>query len=161
MPRPAAHAPERFIAIVGETVGSEWSPPSVPNWPVNFIRTADDRALTVYPDRMNSRIVFTTASLAAPDRRCHAKYTPDLAGPDSIDAWLADGDLDAVADALGVVVWRLIDQPLPEPFGSGGKWSSSPGTPRSLPGSPRSSPLASSAASPSPTRPPGSPTSPS
>ncbi len=115
MPRPAAHAPDRFIAIVGEIVGSEWSPPSVPNWPVNFTRTAADRALTVYPDRKNSRIIFTTASLAAPDRRCHAKYTPDLAGHDDIDSWLADGDLDAVADALGVVARRLIDQPLPEP----------------------------------------------
>ncbi|WP_445403170.1 hypothetical protein ACSMX9_30115 (plasmid) [Streptomyces sp. LE64] len=115
MPRPAAHAPERFIAIVGQIVGSEWSAPSAPNWPVNFTRTAADLALTVYPDRKNSRIVFITASLAAPDRRCHAKYTPDLAGHDDIDAWLADGDLDAVADALGVVVRRLVDQPLPEP----------------------------------------------
>ncbi|MFD6876961.1 MULTISPECIES: hypothetical protein [unclassified Streptomyces] len=43
---------------------------------------------------------------------------PDLAGHDGIDAWLADGELDTVADALGVVVRRLIDQPLPEPFGS-------------------------------------------
>ncbi|MFB8123331.1 hypothetical protein ACFVG1_23930 [Streptomyces bacillaris] len=115
MPRPAAYAPDRFIAIVGEIVGSEWSPPSVPNWPVNFTRTAADRALTVYPDRKNSRIIFTTASLAAPNRRCHAKYTPDLAGHDDIDSWLADGDLDAVADALGVVARRLIDQPLPDP----------------------------------------------
>jgi hypothetical protein len=115
MPRPAAHAPERFIAVVGEIVGSEWTPPSVPNWPVNFTRTAADRALTVYPDRKNSRIIFTTASVTAPNRRRHAKYTPDLTGHDTIDAWLADGDLDDVADALGVVVRRLIDQPLPEP----------------------------------------------
>ncbi|MFD6876962.1 MULTISPECIES: hypothetical protein [unclassified Streptomyces] len=76
MPSPAAHAPERFIAIAGEIVGSEWSPPSVPNWPVNFTHPAADRALTIYPDRKNSRIVFTTASLAATDRRCHAKYPP-------------------------------------------------------------------------------------
>ncbi|MEU8842680.1 hypothetical protein AB0D97_26695 [Streptomyces roseus] len=115
MPRPPAHAPDHFIAMVGEIVGNEWSPPSVPNWPVNFTRTAADRALTVYPDRKNSRIVFTMAAVTAPDWRCHAKYTPDLAGHDDIDSWLADGDLDAVADALGVVVRRLIDQPLPEP----------------------------------------------
>jgi hypothetical protein len=115
MPRPAAHAPDRFIAIVGEIVGNEWTPPNAPNWPVNFTHTAADRTLTIYPDRRNSRIIFTTAAVTAPNRRCHAKYTPDLAGHDSIDSWLADGDLDAVTDALGVVVQRLIDQPLPEP----------------------------------------------
>lgn len=115
MPRPAAHAPDRFTAIVREIVGSEWSPPSATNWPVNFTFADADRVLTVYPDRMNSRIIFTTASLTAPDRRCHAKYTPDLAGHADIDTWLADGDLDAVADAFAVVVRRLIDQPLPEP----------------------------------------------
>lgn len=164
MPRPAAHAPERFIAILGEIVGSEWSPPSVPDWPVNFTRPAADRALTVYPDRKNSRIIFTTAAVTAPGRRCHAKCTPDLAGHDDIDSWLADGDLDAVADALGVVVQRLVDQPLPEPATptptrSAGNWSSSPSTARSWPGAPRSSPLVSSAQSPWPTRPAGSRTS--
>ncbi|MFJ3630348.1 hypothetical protein ACIPQ3_30090 [Streptomyces albidoflavus] len=82
---------------------------------MNFTLVDADRVLTVYPDRMNSRIIFTTASLSAPDRRRHAKYTPDLAGHADIDTWLADGDLDAVADALAVVVRRLIDQPLPEP----------------------------------------------
>ncbi|WP_327180351.1 hypothetical protein OG599_34775 (plasmid) [Streptomyces sp. NBC_01335] len=115
MPHPAAHAPTRFITLLGEIVGSEWTPPDVPNWPVNFTRPAADLALTVYPQRRNSRIVFTTASLTAPDRRCHVKYTPDLAGHDSIDAWLADGDLDAVTDALTVIVRRLVDQPLPDP----------------------------------------------
>ena len=115
MPQPAAHAPERFIAVVGESAGREWTPPTVPNWPVAFTRTAADLVLTVYPDRLNNRIVFITASLTAPDRRRHAQYTPDLSGHDTIDTWLADGDLEAAADALGAVVRQLIARPLPEP----------------------------------------------
>ncbi|MEU6680920.1 hypothetical protein [Streptomyces sp. NPDC046925] len=114
MQHPAAQAPERFIEIVAQSAGSEWTPPNILDWPVNFTRTAD-RTLTIYPDRNNNRIIFTTTAATAPARECHAKYTPDLAGHDGIDGWLADGDLDAVADALAVVVRRLIDQPLPQP----------------------------------------------
>jgi hypothetical protein len=115
MPHLAAHAPERFTNLIGELAGREWTPPSAPKWPVHFTRTAADLVLTVYPDRLNNRIVFLTASLTAPERRRHAQYTPDLSGNPTIDTWLAGGDLDAAADALGAVVRHLIAQPLPEP----------------------------------------------
>ncbi|MFI2292923.1 hypothetical protein [Streptomyces niveus] len=113
----APAAADRLAAVVQEIVGSEWVPAAGPEWPVTLIQQAADRKLTVYPQPRNGRIVFAleVASVPDPYRERYAKYTPDLSGHETIDAWIADGDLDAVSDALTVVVRKLADQPLPAP----------------------------------------------
>ncbi|WP_329169431.1 hypothetical protein OG709_35830 (plasmid) [Streptomyces sp. NBC_01267] len=119
MPRTLTAFPtDRLMAVVTGILGTEWTPPAVPEWPVTFINESADRELSFHPQPKNHRIVLEVAPAGFADtfgRRRYAKYTPDTTGHDSLGAWLADGDLDAVADALGVVVRRLVDQPLPEP----------------------------------------------
>ncbi|MGW1007710.1 hypothetical protein [Streptomyces sp. NPDC002520] len=111
-------APDRLTAVLADVLGTDWTPPPALDWPVVFTSEAIDRDLTCYPDRKNSRLIFqlSPAGAASNDfsRRLFAKYTPDLTGHDSIHGWLADGDLAAVADALAVILERLIEQPLPE-----------------------------------------------
>ncbi|MFI9080948.1 hypothetical protein ACIGW8_31520 [Streptomyces sioyaensis] len=108
---------ERLTGVIADVLGTDWVPPTAPDWPAAFTNEAIDRQLTVYPDRLNHRLVFITASTDDPDdfaRQRFGKYTPDLTGHDTIDGWLADGDLDAIADALAVILERLVGQPLPE-----------------------------------------------
>ncbi|MGW9398644.1 hypothetical protein [Streptomyces sp. NPDC055642] len=118
MPRTLTQLPaERLTALVTGILGTDWTPPTDPEWPVVFTNEAVDRQLTVYPDRLNHRLVFIAASTDDPNdfaRQRFAKYTPDLTGHDTIDGWLADGDLDAVADALALILERLVELPLPE-----------------------------------------------
>ncbi|MFE1452685.1 hypothetical protein [Streptomyces olivaceoviridis] len=108
----------RLTAIVADVLGTDWTLPTVPEWPAVFTSETADRDLTCYPDWKNGRIIFELSPSGAAsgdfDRRLFAKYTPDLTGHDSIDGWLADGDLAAVADALAVILERLIELPLPE-----------------------------------------------
>ncbi|MEU8544738.1 hypothetical protein AB0C52_32875 [Streptomyces sp. NPDC048717] len=109
---------DRLMAVVTGILGTEWTSPTSPEWPLVFTHEATDREVSLHPEQKNRRIVFYVGPAGADDafgRRRYAKYTPDITGHDSIGAWLADGELDAVADALGVVVRRLIDQPLPDP----------------------------------------------
>ncbi|MGA4953739.1 hypothetical protein [Streptomyces lydicamycinicus] len=108
---------ERLTTVVADVLGSDWTPPTRPNWPALFTNEGAARQLTIYPDRLNNRLVFITASTDEPDafdRQRFGKYTPDLTGHDTVDGWLADGDLVTVADALAVVLERLVEQPLPE-----------------------------------------------
>ncbi|MEV2255883.1 hypothetical protein AB0I94_35905 [Streptomyces sp. NPDC050147] len=118
MPRTLTKLPaERLTTLVTGILGTDWTPPAAPNWPAVFTNEAVDRQLTVYPDRRNHRLVFIAAAADDPDnfaRQRFAKYTPDLTGHDTIDGWLADGDLDVVADALAVILERLVELPLPE-----------------------------------------------
>lgn len=110
---------DRLMTVVTGILGTEWTPPAAPEWPVTFTHETADRELSCHPEPRNSRLVFYVAPAGLPDtfgRRRYAKYTPDTTGHDSLGAWLADGDLDAVADALTVVVRRLVEQPLPEPI---------------------------------------------
>ncbi|WP_370424337.1 hypothetical protein AB8O64_36915 (plasmid) [Streptomyces sp. QH1-20] len=119
MPRTLTAIPaERLTTVVTGILGTEWTPPANPAWPVVFTNEAADRELTLYPDRKNSRLVFVLTPADTDDdfgrRQRYAKYTPALTGHDTIDSWLADGDLDAVADALAVILERLVELPLPE-----------------------------------------------
>ncbi|MGA5363959.1 hypothetical protein [Streptomyces purpurascens] len=111
-------APERLTAVLARILGTDWKLPTVPEWPAVFTSEASDRDLTCYPDWKNGRLVFelSPAGAASNDfgRRLFAKYSPDLTGYDTIHEWLADGDLAAVADALAVILERLVEQPLPE-----------------------------------------------
>lgn len=109
---------DRLMTVITGILGTDWTPPAGPEWPVAFTNEAADLELSLVPDPKNIRLVFYVARPNTPDTfgsRRYAKYTPDITGHDSLGAWLADGDLDAVADALAVVARRLIDQPLPEP----------------------------------------------
>ncbi|MFI0265867.1 hypothetical protein [Streptomyces luteogriseus] len=63
-------------------------------------RQLDVRSCKIHPSRFG--------------RRRYAKYTPDLTAHDTIDGWLAHGDLAPVSDALAVILERLVDQPLPD-----------------------------------------------
>ncbi|MBP5904623.1 hypothetical protein [Streptomyces scabiei] len=118
MPRTITAAPaERLTAVVADILGTDWTPPVSPDWPAVFTNEAAALELTLYPDRLNNRLVFILAPADDPDafgRRRYAKYTPDLTGHDTIDGWLAHGDLTAVADALALILERLVEQPLPE-----------------------------------------------
>lgn len=119
MPRTITKAaPDRLTAVLAAVLGTDWTLPTVPEWPAVFTSETADRDLTCYPDWKNGRIIFELSLAGAAsgdfDRRLFAKYTPDLTGHDHIHAWLADGDLDAVADALAVILERLIELPLPE-----------------------------------------------
>ncbi|WP_331729662.1 hypothetical protein [Streptomyces platensis] len=118
MPRTITQDPAKgLIAVVTGILGGDWTPPASTAWPAAFTNEGAERQLTVYPDRRNNRLVFVTASTDDPDdfdRQRFGKYTPDLTGHDTVDGWLADGDLDAVADALAVILERLVEQPLPE-----------------------------------------------
>ncbi|MFF2927163.1 hypothetical protein ACFVTP_32965 [Streptomyces celluloflavus] len=118
MPRTLTALPaDRLMTVVTGVLGAEWTPPASPEWPLVFTQETADLELSFHPEPKNRRIVFFVGPAGADDafgRRRYAKYTPDITGHDSIGAWLGDGDLDAVADALAVVVRRLTDQPLPE-----------------------------------------------
>ncbi|MFJ3513147.1 hypothetical protein [Streptomyces luteogriseus] len=119
MPRTITEAPNaRLTAVVADVLGTAWTPPTVQDWPAVFTSETADRDLTLYPDWKNSRLVFELSPAGATsndfDRRLFAKYTPDLTGYDTIHDWLAHGDLDAVADALAVILERLVELPLPE-----------------------------------------------
>jgi len=119
LPSTATEAPAaRLAAVVADVLGTDWTPPTEMDWPVVFTSEAADRDLTLYPDRKNRRLIFELSPAGAAtgdfDRRLFAKYTPDLTGHDSIDGWLAHGDLAAVADALAVILERLIELPLPD-----------------------------------------------
>ncbi|MFI1169313.1 hypothetical protein ACH4UM_38580 [Streptomyces sp. NPDC020801] len=118
MARPITAAPaERLTAVVADILGTDWTPPVSPDWPAVSTNEAATLELTLYPDRLNNRLVFILAPADEPDafgRRRYAKYTPDLTGHDTIDGWLAHGDLTAVADALALILERLVQQPLPE-----------------------------------------------
>ncbi|MEE6269162.1 hypothetical protein V2E29_26440 [Streptomyces diastatochromogenes] len=108
---------DRLMAVVTGILDTGWTPPTSPEWPLVFTHEATDREVSFHPEPKNRRIVFYVGPAGAEDafgRRRYAKYTPDITGHDSIGSWLADGDLAAVADALAVVIRRLIDQPLPE-----------------------------------------------
>src|SRR4051812_1376988 len=104
------------MSVVTSILGTDWTPPANPEWPLVFTNETADRELTLYPDRKNGRLVFFVSPADTDDfgRRRYAKYTPDLTGQDTIDAWLAGGDLDAVGDALAVILERLVELPLPE-----------------------------------------------
>ncbi|MFE7614345.1 hypothetical protein [Streptomyces sp. NPDC057496] len=117
MPRTTTAASDRLTAVVAEVLGTGWTPPTEPDWPVVFTNEAADLQLTLYPDRRNHRLVFTAASADNPDdlaRERFGKYTPDLTGHDTIESWLADGDPDTAADALAVILQRMVEQPLPD-----------------------------------------------
>ncbi|WP_405748171.1 hypothetical protein OG422_31270 (plasmid) [Streptomyces sp. NBC_01525] len=105
----------RLTTVLADVLGTDWAR-LTSDWPVVFGNEAVDRQLTVYPDRLNHRLVFISTPQACDDfaQQRFAKYTPDLTGHDSIDSWLADGDLDTVADALAIILERLVEQPLPE-----------------------------------------------
>ncbi|MGW2331654.1 hypothetical protein ACWC5C_38720 [Streptomyces sp. NPDC001700] len=108
---------ERLTAVIADVLGADWTLHTAPDWPAAFTNETADRQLTAHPDRLNHRLVFVVASTDNPDdfaRQRFAKYTPDLTGHDTIDSWLADGDLDTVAGALAVILERLVEQPLPE-----------------------------------------------
>ncbi|WDM16488.1 hypothetical protein J3S85_36390 [Streptomyces lavenduligriseus] len=108
-------APNRLTAVLADILGTDWTLHPVPDWPAVFTSEAADRDLTCYPDWKNGRLVFELSPAAGDfDRRLFAKYTPDLTGHDTIHDWLAAGDLAAVADALAVILERLIERPLPE-----------------------------------------------
>ncbi|SES31414.1 hypothetical protein SAMN04487983_104227 [Streptomyces sp. yr375] len=117
MPRTLTAIPaDRLMTVVTGILGTEWTPPAAPEWPLVLTNETADRELTLYPERKNARLVFVLAPADTDDfgRRRYAKYTPDLTGHDTIDAWLAEGDLDAIADALALILERLVEQPLPE-----------------------------------------------
>lgn len=120
MPRTStALPPDRLVPVVVGILGSDWTPPPTPSWPVVFTQEDSNRQLAVYPEPLNNRLTLVAAPADDPDdfnQQRLGRCTPDLDGHASIGAWLSDGDVDAVADALGVVVRRLIDQPLPEPI---------------------------------------------
>ncbi|MFD8621447.1 hypothetical protein [Streptomyces sp. NPDC059513] len=119
MPRTLTALPaDRFMAVVTGILGTEWTPSASPGWPLTFTDQDGNRQLTVYPEPLNNRLTLVVAAADDPDdfnQQRLGRYTPNLNGYASMGAWLADGDLDDVADALAVVVRRLIDQPLPEP----------------------------------------------
>ncbi|MFJ6661615.1 hypothetical protein ACIQNG_35490 [Streptomyces sp. NPDC091377] len=106
----------RLTAALAAVLGPAWTQPTVRDWPVVFTHESDDSDLTVYPDRKHSRLVLELAPAGLDDfsHRRFATYTPDLCGHDTIDGWLAHGDLDTAADALALILGRLVDQPLPE-----------------------------------------------
>lgn len=119
MPRTITKAaPDRLTAVLADVLGTDWTLPTVPEWPAVFTSEAADRDLTCYPDWKNGRLIFELSPAGAAssdfDRRRFAKYSPDLTGYDTIHDWLARGDLAAVADALAVILERLVEQPLPE-----------------------------------------------
>ncbi|MFC9431641.1 hypothetical protein [Streptomyces sp. NPDC056987] len=115
MPRTVPTAlTERLTDVVTGVLGTGWTPPASLDWPASFLNEAAGRELTIYPDRLNNRLTFITASTDDFDCQRLAKYTPDLTGHDTIDDWIADADLDAAADSLAVILQRLVDQPLPE-----------------------------------------------
>lgn len=119
MPHTITESPNaRLTAVVADVLGTEWTPPTALDWPAVFTSETADRDLTVYPDWKNGRLIFELSPAGSAsndfDRRRFAKYTPDLTGYDTIHDWLASGDLAAVADALAVILERLVEQPLPE-----------------------------------------------
>ncbi|MFF1545992.1 hypothetical protein [Streptomyces sp. NPDC058291] len=111
-------APDRLTAVLADILGTDWTLPTVPEWPSVFTSEAADHDLTCYPDWKNGRIIFELSPAGAAssdfDRRRFAKYSPDLTGYDTIHDWIARGDLTAVADALALILERLVEQPLPE-----------------------------------------------
>lgn len=117
MTRTLTPAPaERLTAVLSGVLGTGWTPPVSTEWPAAFTNEAEGWQLTVYPDRRNDRLVLIVGPVDGADDFAHqrfGKYTPDLTGHDTIDGWLTDGDLDAVADALATILQRLVDQPLP------------------------------------------------
>ncbi|MBB1244805.1 hypothetical protein GL263_14695 [Streptomyces durbertensis] len=89
---------DRLMAVVTGILGTPWTPPPSPEWPLVFTHEDTARELSFHPEPKNRRIVFHVGPAGADNafgrRRC-AKYTPDITGHDSIGTWLAGGDLDA------------------------------------------------------------------
>ncbi|MFK8851773.1 hypothetical protein [Streptomyces sp. Ac-502] len=118
MTRTVTMAPaQRLATVLVGILGADWTTSASTDWPTVFTHEAADRQLTAYPDRGNNRLAFIVGPADGEDdfaRQRFGKYTPDLTGHDTIDGWLAEGDLEAVADALAVILERLTEQPLPE-----------------------------------------------
>ncbi|MEU3262144.1 hypothetical protein ABZ694_30915 [Streptomyces albidoflavus] len=116
MPSTTETPAARLAAAIAEILGTDWTVPHAPDWPAVVTSEAADRDLTFYPDRKHGRLIFELSPASSDDfdHRRFAKYTPDLTGHETIDSWLADGDLAGVTDALALILERLIDRQLPD-----------------------------------------------